>query len=130
MGRAGQRNAGQRSGQRDETRYCERCGISFLWPVEEQREGAAPPPQLCPGCRALLPTPGRERGVVKWYNVRRRYGFITRKGQTDLFVHGSALADVRRLAEGDLVEFSIAERDGGLAALDVELLARGDELGA
>lgn len=127
MARNGPRSGPQKA-QRDETRYCERCGITFLWPVEEQREGVGPPPQLCTGCRALLPAAGRERGVVKWYNVRKRYGFIVRREQTDLFVHGSELADVRRLSEGDLVEFTVAERDGGLAAQNVELLAGAGEL--
>lgn len=111
--------------QHDETLFCERCGISFLWSMEEQKAGAGqPPPNLCPGCRQLLPPPHRERGLVKFYNTRKRFGFLVRRNAPELFVHGSALAGVGRLAEGDLVEFGVVETERGPAADAVRLLER------
>ncbi len=107
----------------DEILYCARCGISFLWSQEEQKwaqEG--PAPTLCPGCRHLLPAEGRERGQVKWYDPRKRFGFLTRAGQPDLYVHRSALPSSRPLRPGDLVEFRVQQTERGLAAFDVMLV--------
>ncbi len=116
--------------QTDSIHYCENCGISFLWSMEEQAQspadpdmGQVPPPTHCPGCRAILPASGRERGLVKWYNRRKRFGFIVRHNQPDLFVHGSQLADASPLQPDDLVEFSIIETDKGLAASAVRVVA-------
>jgi CspA family cold shock protein len=115
--------------KQDETLFCERCGISFLWIIEEQKQGeqSGQPrrtPLLCPGCRQLLPSSERERGLVKWYNGRKNYGFITRRSAPDLYVHGSALRNPQRLATGDLVEFSVGTSDRGPIAQDVRLLER------
>lgn len=119
----------------DETLYCERCGISFLWPREErsaprpdiEESVASPRPRLCPGCRKLLPQANRERGLVKWYDGRKRYGFIGRSGHDDVFVHRSELLEVSRLQPGDLVEFAVVETDRGIQATGVRLLAREDK---
>lgn len=116
--------------QQDETLFCERCGISFLWAVEEQKQqtaehtGGTKPPSHCPGCRHLLPTDGRERGFVKWYNAQKRYGFITRRSAPEIYVHGSELLDQRRLAPGDLVEFSVGASERGPLAQVVQVLDR------
>ena len=117
----------------DEVRFCERCGISFVWTIEEQKQLAAgqgadhkaapAAPVHCPGCRRLLPAPGRERGQVKWYNVRKRYGFIVRNGQPDIFVSAAAIRGRRILHPGDLVEFSIGENSSGPAAEAVTVLS-------
>lgn len=113
----------------DQMLYCERCGISFLWTTEEQRqdwEGETPPTPVlcCPGCRQLLPAEHRERGLVKWYNHRKHYGFLTRSGEPDIFVHRSALRDSARLNPGDLVEFTVAEGERGPLATEVMRLSR------
>lgn len=115
--------------KQDETLFCERCGISFLWPVEEQKpadEGrsAPPAPTLCPGCRRLLPPGGRERGLVKFFNGRKQFGFLTRRNGGELFVHGSSVAANQRLAMGDLVEFTIIQTDRGPAAGEVVVLEK------
>jgi cold shock protein len=114
----------------DELEFCERCGISFLWTVEERKENERNgqpqrSPRFCPGCRQLLPPPERERGLVKWYNARKNYGFIVRRNAPDLYVHSSALLHPQRLAPDDLVEFSVGASDRGPIAQDVRLLERG-----
>jgi CspA family cold shock protein len=125
---AGQTNSGSKKKDKkriDETIYCERCGISFLWTSEEQSEsdGHAPEkPALCPGCRHLLPQPGRERGLVKWFNHKKRYGFIVRMDQEDLFFHRSELVTNARLHPGDLVEFAVSEGERGPAATEIMVL--------
>lgn len=121
-----------RTSTQDETLYCDHCGISFLWTGEEQRRSQQAKqenelelrPKRCPGCRHLLPPTGFERGEVKWYNARKRYGFIVRANQPDIFVHRSALIGTGHLRTGDLVEFCVAETDEKLAARDVTVLAR------
>jgi cold shock CspA family protein len=114
----------------DQILYCERCGISFLWPVEEQKripvdaELSKHAPTRCPGCRQLLPLPGQERGEVKWYNPRKRYGFIVRANHPDIYVHDADIADSVRLRPGDLVEFAVERNQRGVLARDVRLLVR------
>lgn len=116
----------------DDTRYCERCGISYIWTVEEQKQaaadeaGARPAPTLCPGCRALLPGPGRERGLVKWYNIRKRYGFLVRHGRPDLFVPAASLLGQKFLQTGDLVEFGVGRNNEGPIAQEVRVILPAD----
>ncbi len=108
----------------DDTLFCEHCGISFIWSVEERKQqtGDDQPPRRCPGCRVLLPPPERERGMVKWYNARKRYGFIVRQREPELFLPGSALVGQRMVQIGELVEFSVIQSERGMAAEDVRVL--------
>ncbi len=63
----------------------------------------------------------RERGVVKWFNDKKGYGFISRESGKDIFVHHSSIVSdgFRSLKEGDPVEFSVKQDDKGQAAVDV-----------
>ncbi|MCL5808426.1 MAG: cold shock domain-containing protein [Deltaproteobacteria bacterium] len=64
---------------------------------------------------------GRETGVVKWFNDKKGYGFISRDSGDDVFVHHSSIVaeGFRSLAEGDRVEFAITQDTKGQAAVDV-----------
>ena len=106
----------------DEILYCARCGVSFLWTQEEQKQPGAITPLYCPGCRHLTPAPGRERGLVKWYDRRKHYGFIVRVGKPEIYVHRSAIVNQRQLSPGDLVEFTVEESARGPAAAAVLLV--------
>ena len=64
----------------------------------------------------------KKKGVVKWFNDSKGYGFITPDdGGKDLFVHFTNIAGegFRSLAEGDQVEFNIGQGPKGEHATDV-----------
>jgi CspA family cold shock protein len=63
----------------------------------------------------------RERGAVKWFNEAKGFGFITREGEPDVFVHHSAIQGngFKTLTEGQRVEFEVVQGQKGLQARDV-----------
>lgn len=63
----------------------------------------------------------RITGTVKWFNDQKGFGFITRPGGEDVFVHYSAIQSqgFRTLVEGDRVEFTVEQGKKGLAAANV-----------
>lgn len=63
----------------------------------------------------------RLSGTVKWFSKPKGYGFIEDQDGSDLFVHYTAIegSGFRSLEEGESVEFSVRETDGGLRARDV-----------
>ncbi len=66
----------------------------------------------------------RETGTVKWFNNDKGYGFISREGGDDVFVHFSAIqgSGFRSLQENQQVEFSVEQGPKGLQAVDVNPL--------
>ena len=67
---------------------------------------------------------GRERGVVKWFNVKKGFGFITWDEGEDVFVHFRSIRGQghRSLAEGQRVKFSVVRGDKGPQAEDVSAI--------
>jgi CspA family cold shock protein len=65
----------------------------------------------------------REIGTVKWFNGSKGYGFISREGGDDVFVHYSAIqmGGFKTLEEGQRVEFSVEQGAKGLQATNVVL---------
>lgn len=66
----------------------------------------------------------REIGEVKWFNVNKGYGFITRDSGEDVFVHFRAIRGRghRTLAEGQKVRYHVVENERGLQADDVTVI--------
>jgi CspA family cold shock protein len=63
-------------------------------------------------------------GTVKWFNAEKGYGFISREGADDVFVHFSAIqgAGYRTLEEGQRVEFDVAPGRKGEEAQNVRVV--------
>jgi CspA family cold shock protein len=61
------------------------------------------------------------KGVVKWFNNAKGYGFIGRDNGPDVFVHYSGIAQdgYKTLSEGDEVEFEIVQGPKGPQAANV-----------
>ena len=57
----------------------------------------------------------RINGVVKWFNDAKGYGFLSREGGPDVFVHYSSIQSqgFKSLQEGDQVEFEIVQGQKG-----------------
>src|SRR5262245_35357667 len=83
------------------------------------RGGGGMPPQVV----------GEGKGVVKFFNAHKGFGFIVRDdGGEDVFVHISAVeqAGLTGLAEGQPLEFTLVDRGGRVSATDLKI--EGDPL--
>ena len=58
------------------------------------------------------------KGVVKWFDADKGYGFISSAEGKDIFVHFSAIQSegYKTLAEGDQVEFRSSPKRGRRSA--------------
>ncbi|HEX3814785.1 MAG TPA: cold-shock protein [Mycobacteriales bacterium] len=62
-------------------------------------------------------------GKVKWFSAEKGFGFLSREGGPDVFVHRDALPNgVTELKPGQRVEFGVAEGRRGEQALSVRVL--------
>jgi len=74
----------------------------------------------------------RETGRVDWFDRKLGYGFISREGGEDVFVHYTKIegkeGEDKSLSPGDTVEFeakNIKRRDGSsIQAFDVKILTQ------
>ncbi len=98
--------------------------------VLEIKEGDAPPPPRSGGGAGprFAPPPGsgeEMRGIVKWYNPQKGFGFVTPEaGGKDVFIHATALerSVMPPLAEGQTVTMTVVQGRKGPEAATV----RGD----
>jgi CspA family cold shock protein len=64
------------------------------------------------------------KGIVKWFNQKKGYGFIAPEGEDkDVFVHITAVqaAGLKRLDEDQEVSFEIEEVDGRKSAINIKV---------
>ncbi len=63
-------------------------------------------------------------GVVKWFQDSKGFGFISREGGADVFVHHSQIQidGFKTLKEGDRVRFEVVKGAKGLEARNVSLI--------
>ena len=62
------------------------------------------------------------KGIIKWFNNEKGYGFINGSADEDIFVHYTSItqAGYKTLSEGQVVEFNLIKTDKGLQATDVK----------
>ena len=110
--------------ERDRLLTCESCGIRFLLTARQLRSHSADGsslPDVCSGCAALNALVARQRGTVKWFNVRKGYGFLRGENGQDVFLHASGVCvpASARLRSGQAVEFIIEQSERGPIAREV-----------
>jgi cold shock protein len=61
------------------------------------------------------------KGSVKWFNESKGFGFLSREGGPDVFVHHSEIRSdgYRTLAEGEQVQFEVVDSPKGPRAANV-----------
>ncbi len=61
------------------------------------------------------------KGVVKWFNDSKGFGFLEQENGEDVFCHFSAITGdgFKSLAEGDRVSFEVTKGPKGLQAANV-----------
>mgnify|MGYP002639806961 CR=1 FL=1 len=64
------------------------------------------------------------QGTVKWFNAEKGFGFISREGADDVFVHFSAIEGTgyKSLEDGQRVEFEVGPGRKGEEARDVKII--------
>lgn len=72
---------------------------------------------------------GQYKGVMKWFNNARGFGFVGREDGPDIFVHYSAIQmeGYKGLKEGDEIAFDIVQGAKGPQAGNVTLLKAASE---
>lgn len=70
------------------------------------------------------PVMATEQGTVKWFQNSKGFGFISRKGKPDVFVHFSNIEGdgYRTLNENEPVEFEVQDSPKGPQAVNVRKL--------
>ncbi|MGD0231115.1 MAG: cold shock domain-containing protein [Syntrophorhabdales bacterium] len=61
------------------------------------------------------------KGVVKWFNESKGFGFIAREDGEDVFVHHTSISGsgFKSLSEGQAVTFDVEKTPKGLRAINV-----------
>jgi len=71
------------------------------------------------------------KGKVKWFNPKKRYGYITDSEGNDHFVHASGIKEARMVPsfeDGDEVEFELTNGKKGQQATNVVLVTKVEDM--
>jgi len=61
-------------------------------------------------------------GTVKFYNFKKRFGFITGEDGKDYFVHETGIEDKNAIKDGVNVEYEVIEDEKGAKAVNVKVV--------
>lgn len=63
-----------------------------------------------------------EKGIVKWFNNEKGYGFIEGSNNKDIFIHYSVIKQdgYKSLENGQVVRYEVTKTNKGLQAKHVE----------
>ena len=61
------------------------------------------------------------KGVVKFFNTMKQYGFISGDDANDYFVHANDLKEGVSITENDNVTFDVVQGERGPKAVNVDL---------
>ena len=67
------------------------------------------------------------RGKVKWFDIKRGFGFIKSEEGQEIFIHYTAIKSDKKfksLEEGTIVEFDVVEGEKGLQAVNVAVVSQ------
>lgn len=70
------------------------------------------------------------KGTVKWFDVKKGYGFITDENGQDVFVHYSNIISEKRfknLYEKHPVEFDVMETERSTQAVNVKAVSKSNQ---
>jgi CspA family cold shock protein len=64
------------------------------------------------------------KGIVKWFNHIKGFGFITSDDGTEIFIHRSAVPTGIDINENDYVEYRILTSNQGPKATDIKKITK------
>jgi superfamily II DNA/RNA helicase/cold shock CspA family protein len=101
-----------------------RVDLTLLTEPARERTAASRTPLRERGRLAASEPSNWPSGTIKWFDARKGFGFIERDGDSDVFVHFSAIEGdgYRRLEEGQQVEFEVGPGRRGEQARRVRVL--------
>jgi CspA family cold shock protein len=108
---------------------CQHCGRGFVLiktylDFLTQRGVKVKVPMLCMTCFLKKGPLPKQRGEVKWFNLRKRHGFIVTREGEEIFVHQQQIIgnDKSKPHKGQTVLFHKRYAVKGPEALNVELI--------
>jgi CspA family cold shock protein len=111
-----------------ESVVCQRCGRGYVMTDAyldflRRRGVKVKVPIQCMTCFLKDGPLLKQRGEIKWFNPRKRYGFIATDGGREIFVHQKQILndEMNRLREGQAVWFHEHQSLKGPEAWNVEL---------
>lgn len=107
---------------------CQRCGRGFVvtatyYDFLARRGARVKVPVSCMTCFLKTGPLPKQLGEVKWFNPRKRYGFIANQEGKDIFLHQQQILEDAdsNPGEGQTVRFHLRYSEKGPEAVNVEL---------